>query len=216
MSVPQERFGIVNSEAWRRDPRHLLFTFARYKFVAKMLAGRQLVLEVGCGECLGAWLVLQEVQYMVAADFDPLLMEDARRRYSSCPPNRRPDLVIHDFLEGPLSEYNSGWRQFDAIYALDVLEHIRPNDERKFLGNAFAGLDTSGAAIIGMPSLESQQYASEQSRQGHVNCKSGEDLRSLMQEYFDNVFLFSMNDEVVHTGFVKMAHYLLALCCGKR
>ncbi len=26
------------------------------------------------------------------------------------------------------------------------------------------------------------------------------------------VFLFSMNDEVVHTGFSKMAHYLLALC----
>ena len=212
----RERFGIVNSEAWRRDPRHLLFTFARYKFVAKMLAGRQLVLEVGCGECLGAWIVLQEVQYMVAADFDPLLMEDARRRYYSCLSDRRPDLVIHDFLEGPLSEYNSGWRQFDAVYALDVLEHIRPDAERKFLGNAFASLKSSGVAIIGMPSLESQQYASEQSSQGHVNCKSGENLRSLMEEYFDNVFLFSMNDEVVHTGFVKMAHYLLALCCGKK
>jgi len=25
-----------------------------------------------------------------------------------------------------------------------------------------------------------------------------------------------MNDEVVHTGYHKMAHYLLALCCGKK
>jgi len=23
-----------------------------------------------------------------------------------------------------------------------------------------------------------------------------------------------MNDEVVHTGFQKMAHYFLVLCCG--
>jgi len=23
-----------------------------------------------------------------------------------------------------------------------------------------------------------------------------------------------MNDEIVHTGFEKMAHYLLVLCCG--
>ena len=119
--------------------------------------------------------------------------------------------MVHDFMDGSLPD-----RLFDAVYALDVLEHIKPEHERKFLNSAFTGLVPSGVAIIGMPSLESQQYASEQSRQGHVNCKSGEDLRSLMEEYFDNVFLFSMNDEVVHTGFVKMAHYLLALCCGKR
>jgi hypothetical protein len=28
--------------------------------------------------------------------------------------------------------------------------------------------------------------------------------------------LFSMNDETVHTGFYPMAHYLIALCCGKK
>ena len=70
--------------------------------------------------------------------------------------------------------------------------------------------------ILGMPSLESQQYASPQSKAGHVNCKSGEDLKKLLVHYFDNVFLFSMNDEVVHTGYTPMAHYLLVLCCSKR
>mgnify|MGYP007028595943 CR=1 FL=1 len=34
--------------------------------------------------------------------------------------------------------------------------------------------------------------------------------------FFDNVFLFSMNDEVVHTGFTPMAHYLFALCVGPK
>jgi hypothetical protein len=33
-----------------------------------------------------------------------------------------------------------------------------------------------------------------------------------MQRYFKHVFMFSMNDEVVHTGFFPMAHYLFALC----
>jgi hypothetical protein len=70
--------------------------------------------------------------------------------------------------------------------------------------------------VLGMPSLESQAYASPQSKAGHVNCKSGKDFKGLMQRYFDQVFLFSMNDEVVHTGFYPMAHYLIALCCGKR
>jgi hypothetical protein len=67
-----------------------------------------------------------------------------------------------------------------------------------------------------MPSLESQTYASEASRAGHVNCQSGPQLKATLERYFDNVFIFSMNDEVVHTGFHKMAHYLLGLCCGPK
>ena len=47
-----------------------------------------------------------------------------------------------------------------------------------------------------------------------MNCKDGKELQAVMERHFDNVFLFSMNDEVVHTGFTPMAHYLLALCVG--
>jgi len=38
----------------------------------------------------------------------------------------------------------------------------------------------------------------------------------VMERHFENVFLFSMNDEVVHTGFTPLAHYLFALCVGPR
>ncbi|MCI5632323.1 hypothetical protein [Helicobacter sp.] len=48
----------------------------------------------------------------------------------------------------------------------------------------------------------------------HVNCKSGEDFKEFCKKYFHHVFVFSMNDEVVHTGFYPMAHYLFALCVG--
>ena len=44
----------------------------------------------------------------------------------------------------------------------------------------------------------------------------GSELKSLLEQYFHSVFLFSMNDEVVHTGFYPMAHYLLAICSHKR
>jgi len=37
-----------------------------------------------------------------------------------------------------------------------------------------------------------------------------------MAEFFHNVFIFSMNDEVVHTGFHKMANYVFAIGAGKR
>jgi len=80
----------------------------------------------------------------------------------------------------------------------------------------FRSLRPSGALIVGSPSLESQPYASPLSKEGHVNCKTMPDFKALMQRFFHNVFMFSMNDEVVHTGYHKMAHYLFALCCGKK
>jgi 2-polyprenyl-3-methyl-5-hydroxy-6-metoxy-1,4-benzoquinol methylase len=101
---------------------------------------------------------------------------------------------------------------FDAIYALDVLEHIAPDAEHRFLANAVASLSDTGIAIFGMPSLESQAYASPQSKEGHVNCKTGKDLKATLETYFHSVFIFSMNDEVVHTGFYPMAHYLMGVC----
>jgi hypothetical protein len=71
-------------------------------------------------------------------------------------------------------------------------------------------------ALIGTPSLQSQAYASAHSRIGHDNCKDQLELKKLMQRWFHNVFVFSMNDEVVHSGFHAMSHYNFCLCCGKK
>ena len=39
--------GMMNNQVWQDDPRRLVFTLSRYKFVAKLLAGKQRALEVG-------------------------------------------------------------------------------------------------------------------------------------------------------------------------
>ena len=103
--------------------------------------------------------------------------------------------------------------KYDAAYSLDVMEHISRDKESQYLDNICKSIKSNGVAIIGMPSLESQAYASPGSKEGHVNCKSGDDFREGLSRFFENVFIFSMNDEVVHSGFTKMAHYLLCVCC---
>ena len=202
-----ESLGLMTNQAWNDDPRRLAFTLARYKFVAKMLSGRRHVLEVGCADAFGTRIVRQEVSELTAVDFDPIFIEDVNKRMR---PNWRFNCFVHDMLEKPVPG------SFDGIYALDVLEHIQPGDEATFLDNFTASLAPDGVAIIGMPSLESQPYASKISKAGHVNCKSLPDLKRTMERYFANTFMFCMNDEVVHTGYYKMAHYLIALCCQRR
>lgn len=200
-------FGLMANESWNKDPRRTMITLARYKFVSKLLSGKQNVLEIGCADAFGTRLVQQEVGHITAVDFDPVFIEDAKSRENKHWPLT---LFVHDMLQGPVPG------KFDAVFSLDVLEHIQPSDEDTFMTNLLASIPTEAPVIIGIPSLESQLYASPQSKEGHVNCKSGPDFKRDMQKYFHNVFVFSMNDEVVHTGFYPMAHYLLAVCCGKR
>ena len=77
-------------------------------------------------------------------------------------------------------------------------------------------LTARGVAVIGTPNASADIHASENSKIGHVNLKQGEQLRALCQRHFHNVFMFGMNDEVVHTGFLPMSHYLMALCVAPR
>jgi hypothetical protein len=41
-------------------------------------------------------------------------------------------------------------------------------------------------------------------------------LKALLDIYFENSFIFSMNDEVVHLGYYPMAHYLFGVGVGKK
>ena len=201
------KLGLMVNESWNQDPKRTLFTLSRYKFVAKMLAGKKNVLEVGCADAFGTRLVQQEVGFVTAVDFDPVFIADAKARMDPAWPM---ECRVHDMLSGPVSG------SYDGIYSLDVLEHISSTREDIFMTNMLCSLKPNGALVIGVPSLESQTYASPQSKVGHKNCKSGKTLRSFLKKFFYNVFLFSMNDEVVHTGYAPMAHYFFCLCSNKK
>ena len=198
--------GLMLSADWSEDPKRLLFVLSRYKFVAKMLDEKQDVLEVGCGDAWASRIVKQTVKNLTVSDFDPLFIDDAKSRNDNDWPLT---YLAHDMIKKPTE------KKYDAIYLMDVFEHINPKNEGKFLSNICKSLNQSGVVIIGTPSSESQAFASPQSIEGHVNCKTGEDFKALMAKYFEHVFLFSMNDEMIHTGFSKMANYLITLCCNQ-
>lgn len=196
--------GPMHSHSFRHDPKHLGFVLARYKFVAKMLAGKARVAEIGCGEGLGANLVRPEVGLLDLFDFDPVWVDEA----SKTNPGRVGQIDI--------AREAIGRRCYDAVYMIDVIEHIHHSAEQMAMGHIRNSMKTDGVLIVGTPSLKSQVYASAQSKVGHVNCRSGDQLRTDMQRYFRNVFLLCQNDEMIHVGFLPMAQYLWAICVGPR
>lgn len=185
--------GLMTSYRWRHEPRGVLFMLARYKWVSKMLEGYGNIIEVGCGDGFGARLVRPSVKSLTCIDFDFAMIESAKRNQAQ-----------FDITFKNTTEFNGA----DAIYSLDVIEHIEHEASKKWL------CDLSNHApmvIIGSPSLESQPYASPLSVANHINCMTQETLRGLMREYFRHVLMFSMSDECVHTGYSKMSHYNFAI-----
>ncbi|MHB1446952.1 MAG: class I SAM-dependent methyltransferase [Acidimicrobiales bacterium] len=197
----------MTNQVWYEDPRRLAFLLSRYKFVSRMMMGRRDVGEVGCGDAFGTRIVLQEVPKVTVYDFDPVMIDDVVGRDD---PRWHLEACVHDIVSAPLP------RLHDGIFSLDMIEHIEPSNEDDCVANLRDSLQAEGLLVIGSPSLESQAYASPQSKAGHVNCKAAPDLRALLGRYFATVLLFSMNDEVVHTGFHPMAHYLFAVCAQPR
>lgn len=202
------QLGLMSNHTWENDPKRLLFVMSRYKFVSRILEGRSQILEIGCADGFGTRIVQQTTGNMTVVDFDPVFVEEVQGRKNT---NWKMNALVHDMLDGAVAK-----SEFDGAYALDVLEHVDQEHEHTFIKNVAASIKDDGVVVFGMPSLESQDHASAQSKIGHINCKSGPDFRSTMEKHFKCVFMFSMNDEVVHTGFFPMAHYLFAVCCYKK
>jgi predicted SAM-dependent methyltransferase len=186
--------GAMHAASFVSDPKHLGFVLRRYHFVARMLQGASLVLEVGCGDGTGAQIVKQVVGEWIGIDIDPI-----------------GSGVRWDIARGPF------WTDpIEAVYALDVLEHIPKDKEDIALSNMRKKLKPFGTCIIGMPSKESQPYASALSKQHHVNCKTEGDLRTTMERHYHAVFMFGLNDYTLHDGYGPMCHYRFAVCVGGR
>jgi SAM-dependent methyltransferase len=190
--------GRMHAVSFERDPKHLGFVLARYHFVARMLVGCTHVLEVGCGDGTGAKIIAGAVPHLYGLDIEEQ-------------PTFPGYFVQGDILNFPPPSFLA---VMDAVFSLDVLEHIHPEHEDTAIKNMEACLKKNGTLIIGMPSLESQPYASEISKRHHVNCKTEEGLRETMLRHFSNVYMFGMNDSTLHVGYPALMHYRLALCTG--
>jgi len=198
---PWTSYSLIN------DPKHMSFVLSRYKFCAKMLEGKLSVMEVGSGDGFGIPIIAQTAKKVYALDWDKRLLQGNARRLSH--------LKNVEYIHVDLNK-NSPDIKVDAAFMIDVIEHLEPEVEANFLNNITKCLKPGGVLIVGTPNISASKYATSRSKVQHINLKSTQTLRRLMEKYFDNVFMFGMNDEVLHTGYAPMCHYIWAVGAGLR
>ena len=201
---PWTSFSLLN------DPIHMCFVLSRYKFCAKMLKGKKRILEIGCGDAFGIPIAAQNAEYILGIDVDDRLIEDNKIRLEELCKRGNIEFRKMNICE----EYPN--EKFDAAFSIDVIEHLDENLDNPFMENTCSALKNNGVCIVGTPNITARKYATKRSAVQHINLKSHKTLKELMGKYFKNVFMFSMNDEVVHTGYEKMAHYIFGVGTGKK
>lgn len=200
------RLGPWTSYSLLNDPKHLGFVLARYKFPAKMFDGFENAIEVGCGDAFGTPIVAQHVKRVLAIEPDPRHIQSNKERLSA--------VKNIEFRQGTIQELNLPDRAFDAAYSIDVIEHLDEHLNDPFIQSQAKILKKDGVCIVGTPNITANAYASERSRVQHINLHSQQSLQTLMSKFFQRVFLFGMNDEVLHTGYAPMCHYIFAMGVG--
>ncbi len=204
--VSEVNLGRYASFWFHKTPRRVLHCMSYYKFASKLIGKGKQVLDVGCNEGLGTFLVGKECGFAKGIDFDEDAIAQAQKNF------KEPfvEFEAGNFLK---SEGSGNW---DAVINFDVIEHILPEHAYDFLGGIAKELTPEGLCVIGTPSKISQDFASEVSKKGHINIYSHERLETEMREHFEFVFMFAAHDEVVHTGYLPLAHYFITVGCKKK
>lgn len=200
------------SDQWVNAPEHLAMVLSRYRAASTLIGNAQEVLEVGCGEGIGASILAKGRRYYCGIDTDAEALEVARALHASDtdPLEQRVEFLSEDILTFP------GLVGADAAVSLDVIEHIPSSDEGEFMRQIVRSLTDHGVCAIGTPNATAHYLASPQSKAGHINNYSHGRLKALMAEHFFVVQMFGMQDVALHFGHGEMAHYLIAVGIAPR
>ena len=204
--IPEINLGRYASFWFHKTPRRVLHCMSYYKFASKLIGKGKRVLDVGCNEGLGTFLVGKECGFAKGVDFDEEAIVQAQKNFNE----PFVEFEAGDFLK---IKDTGNW---DAVINFDVIEHILPEHAHDFIEGIAKELTPEGLCVIGTPSKISQDFASEVSKKGHINIYSHERLEAEMREHFEFVFMFAANDEVVHTGYLPLAHYFITVGCKKK
>lgn len=199
---PQASHQLIN------DPSHYCMVLSRYWAASALIGSATDIVELGCGEGLGSRILIQgrAVYYGVDNDADALAV--AQEMYGADDVQFR----VGD-IAGHLTLSRGVW---DAVIALDVIEHIPIEEETTFMDNVVSLLGADAVAVIGTPNAAAFHLASPQSKVGHCNNYTHDRLHALMSRYFRVVQSFGMNDVSLHLGHPEMRHYLMMCGIGPR
>ena len=194
--------GKMGDQKWMlENPLMTTIKLSRFKFASKLISKKDTLLDIGCGQGLSSIFFSDYCKYVYGVDL-------------------LSDFLYHDrknikFIKKNIFQLkkNNFKHKINLITLIDFIEHFNKSQGSLILNKCSNLLERKGGTlIVGTPSVYSSKYRSKRSRIQHIHEYDGMELKDLCSKYFNRTFLFSMNDELVHTGFYKLAWFNFVIC----
>lgn len=151
----------------------------RYFFAAQFVKDKT-VLDAGCGEGYGSYILSKYARKVVGIDIDEKSIKHASSTYI------RSNL---EYLVGPITDIPiEGKEVFDVVVCFEVLEHIAEHDE--MLKEVKRMLKKDGIFIVSTPNKK--VYSDDPSYQNpfHVKELYFDEFKALLGRYFKHLYFF--------------------------
>lgn len=167
----------------RHDPGHLLQILSWYKFAAKLIGRPRRVLDVGCGEGMGTWILLKECGTAAGIDIDREALTIARCNWAHGKVR---------FREGSILKTKRGF--WDGVVCLDASRCLRGLTVTRFVNAAADGLARNGVVVVGVVSGHQERVARR------LGSGSYDSFLKAFRRRFVHVLVFSAQGELIRAG----------------
>lgn len=188
-------FGPALSKMLVQAPESLLQYLSLYKFAAKMIGKDKRVLNLHCGEGLGAWLLAVECGRCRGVDWKKDNIHAADRSF------RDPRISFEDGND--FFDFNDNWDAVVAFLTLEDRHQDRIGSIESLLKQSVGALADNGIAIVGLPNIR------HDGESGH----SFDLLKRLGSHYFHHAFFFGAVNEMVTLSCHPLSDYAILIGC---
>ncbi len=162
------------------DPLLALEHYHRYCFASCFAQGKR-ILDMACGEGYGSAFLSKCANTVVGIDSDQATVDYARKKYSLIP---NLTFEIGRCEDGPADQDG-----FDIVVGFELLEHLEPGDQVRFLENVQRVMKEDGLFILSSP--EKNEYAATYQARNvfHKHELTLSELNTFLGHFFKNVHL---------------------------
>ena len=170
---------------------------ARYMFLLRQVRPEYTILEIGCGTGYGSRLLADKAKKVIATDKASFELRNSWDAIS------KENLIFTDIIPDEL---------FDIVVSFEVVEHIPVSELSEYFSTIKSHLKSTGVVFLSTPRALPFEERSKNRQLEHIKEYEFIEFRTLLDENFKNVFIFSQNDSIISSQSPNMAWNFVAIC----